>query len=49
LFERAGLEVRSAPSDTAFEADSPAARLMMLEVLAKELLGWLYYQAAGYI
>jgi uncharacterized SAM-binding protein YcdF (DUF218 family) len=49
LFERAGFEVRSAPSDTSFEADSPAARLLMMTGLVKELLGWLYYQFAGYI
>jgi uncharacterized SAM-binding protein YcdF (DUF218 family) len=49
LFERAGFEVRAAPSDASFESDSPASRLTTMEVLAKELLGWLYYQVAGYI
>jgi uncharacterized SAM-binding protein YcdF (DUF218 family) len=49
LFERAGFEVRGVPSDPLVEADAPESRIAQMRVLAKELLGWLYYRMAGYI
>jgi uncharacterized SAM-binding protein YcdF (DUF218 family) len=49
LFERAGFEVRSVPSDPPFEAEEPESRLAQTRVLVKEILGWLYYRIAGYI
>src|SRR5262249_58986518 len=49
LFERAGFEVRGVPSDPPIEADAPESRLAQTRMLAKEMLGWLYYRIAGYI
>src|SRR5437588_163693 len=49
LFERAGFEVHTAPSDSLVEADEPESRLALMRVLVKECLGWLYYRVAGYI
>ena len=49
LFERAGFEVHSAPSDPFGEADAPESRLSLTRALLKESLGWLYYRIAGYI
>jgi len=49
LFERAGFEVRSVPSDPPIEPDTPESRLAETRVLVKEMLGWLYYRIAGYI
>ena len=49
LFERAGFEVRTVPSDTFSGADAPESRLALMRVLAKEFLGWPYYRVAGYI
>lgn len=49
LFERAGFEVRGAPSDPPVEADTPESRIADMRVLVKEVFGWLYYRVAGYI
>ncbi|MGH7302616.1 MAG: YdcF family protein [Candidatus Rokuibacteriota bacterium] len=49
LFEDAGFEVRAVPSETLVEADAPESRLALMRVVAKEVLGWLYYRIAGYI
>lgn len=49
LFEQAGFEVRGVPSDSPVEADSPESRIADMRLLAKEVFGWLYYRAAGYI
>lgn len=48
LFERAGFEVRAAPSDTYFAPTAPQGRLMLTRELLQEILGWLYYRIAGY-
>jgi uncharacterized SAM-binding protein YcdF (DUF218 family) len=49
LFERAGFEVHAAPSDTFDESELPENRLALMRELTVELLGWIYYRAAGYI
>jgi uncharacterized SAM-binding protein YcdF (DUF218 family) len=49
VFERAGFQVHAAPSDTFTESDAPENRLALMRELAVELLGWIYYRAAGYI
>ena len=49
LFERAGFDVRPAPSDTFADPESPEARLELTRLLLRELLGWLYYRIAGYV
>ena len=48
LFERAGFQVRAAPSDTYFAPAAPQARLALMRGLLQEILGWLYYRIAGY-
>lgn len=49
LFERAGFEVRSAPSDTFSDPIAPEARLALMRGVLEELLAWLYYRVAGYL
>ncbi len=49
LFEHAGFEVRGVPSDPPVEPDTPESRIAQMRVLAKEIVGWLYYRMAGYI
>lgn len=48
LFERAGFEVRAAPSDTHFAPAAPEGRLELMRGLLQDVLGWLYYRIAGY-
>lgn len=48
LFERAGFEVRAAPSDTYFAPAAPEERLELMRGLLQDILGWLYYRIAGY-
>jgi uncharacterized SAM-binding protein YcdF (DUF218 family) len=48
LFERAGFDVRPAPSDTFREPAAPEARLTLMRTILEELLGWVYYRIAGY-
>jgi uncharacterized SAM-binding protein YcdF (DUF218 family) len=48
LFERAGFDVRPAPSDTFVSPDAPEDRLTLMRGILVELLGWLYYRVAGY-
>jgi len=48
LFERGGLEVLPAPTDTPWLAPNPEARLLLAWQLAGELFARLYYWLAGY-
>jgi uncharacterized SAM-binding protein YcdF (DUF218 family) len=48
LFERAGFEVRAAPSDSYFEPTAPEARLTLMRGILLEVLGWIYYRIVGY-
>jgi hypothetical protein len=49
LFERAGFDVRPAPSDALSDFDAPEDRLALMRGIVKELLAWVYYRAAGYL
>jgi uncharacterized SAM-binding protein YcdF (DUF218 family) len=49
LFERAGFEVRPAPSDTFVDSDAPETRLASMRMPLREFLDWLYYRVAGCI
>jgi uncharacterized SAM-binding protein YcdF (DUF218 family) len=49
LFERVGFAVHPVPSDTFVQSDSPEARLELMRLLGRELVGWLYYRVVGYI
>jgi len=49
LFEQAGFEVRSAPSDTFFDPDTPEERLGLMRGVLGEIVALLYYRMAGFI
>lgn len=50
VFERAGFEVLAAPADELSSLErNPEKRLQLMRRVLEELLGWLYYRAAGYL
>ena len=50
VFERAGFEVLAAPVDDLSNLETnPEKRLQLMRRVLEELLGWLYYQVAGYL
>ncbi|MFQ5847107.1 MAG: YdcF family protein [Candidatus Methylomirabilales bacterium] len=50
VFERAGFEVRAAPTDElSSRASTPEGRFRLMRGVLEECLAWLYYRIAGYL